>query len=67
MSVVAAAMAASVLDDEFDKLRLYPWLTIMVPTTVASAESITEDEFERLAELVLRAKRTLSTLDEEFE
>lgn len=35
--------------------------------TVASAPSILEDEDERLSELVLRAVRIASTLEDEFE
>lgn len=67
MSIVAVARAASVLKDEFDRLRLYPWLTVMVPLTAVRPASTLDEFCERFSELVLRTPTAVSKLEDELE
>lgn len=62
-----AARFASMLDEEFDRLRLEVLLVDILAFTELSEASTLDDEVDKLFELVLRAPRSASTLEELLE
>ena len=55
------------LDEEFDRLRLEVLLVDILAFTELSEASTLDDEVDKLFELVLRAPRSASTLEELLE
>ena len=62
-----AVSAWSMLDEEFDRLKLDVWLVDMLALAVFSTASMLEDDREKVFELALIAPSNASILDEEFE
>lgn len=65
--VFITAKLASILEEEFERLKLEALLVAIFALAEFSEASTEEDEFERLFELVLRAPRRASRLDELLE
>lgn len=62
-----ADRAASILEDELERLTLEAWLVVMLLLVVASAESTLAEDRESKLELALMTPSRASTLDDELE